>query len=76
MARLPLWLHYVDDRTVSLAVCPNCGKVKVNSNPCGFDHLAALVEFRESVDRNFPDVAAQAEVLAELAAEADGDVNR
>ena len=76
MARLPLWLHSVDDRTVSLAVCPNCGKVKVNSNPCGFDHLAALIEFRESVDHRTPSVADQAEVLAEMASESDGEVNR
>jgi len=75
--RLPLWLHYVDDRTVSLAVCPNCGKVKVNSDPCGFDHLAALIEFEwQTVERRTLSVADQAEVLAEMAAEADGDVNR
>ena len=31
----------------SLRRCPNCGEVKVLSRPCGFDHLAALVEFNE-----------------------------
>ena len=33
--------------TVILRRCPNCGEVKVLSNPCGFDHLAALREFGE-----------------------------
>lgn len=29
---------------VRLRRCPNCGEVKVLSRPCGFDHLAALIE--------------------------------
>lgn len=32
--------------TVTLSRCRNCGQVKVLSDPCGFDHLAALMEFR------------------------------
>lgn len=34
---------------VTLRRCPNCGEVKVLSNPCGLDHLAALMEFGEVV---------------------------
>ena len=58
----PLWLD-VDPKpefrdgeavfTVSFAVCRNCGRVKVLSDPCGFDHLAAILEFnaaREATD--------------------------
>lgn len=38
-----------DRRTAvgTLRRCPNCGEVKVLSNPCGFDHLAAVLEFRD-----------------------------
>lgn len=46
--RPPLWLNVTlcgSVADVSLATCRNCGKVKVNSNPCGFDHLAAVMEF-------------------------------
>ena len=32
---------------VTLRRCPNCGEVKVLSKPCGFDHLAALMEFQD-----------------------------
>lgn len=32
---------------VTLRRCPNCGEIKVLSEPCGFDHLAALMEFGE-----------------------------
>lgn len=55
----PLWLdvepkHTAYDRdpqfTVSLARCRNCGEVKVSSDPCGFDHLAAVMEFRAYLD--------------------------
>jgi len=35
--------------TVTLRRCPNCGKVKILSRPCGFDHLAALIEFRSKI---------------------------
>jgi hypothetical protein len=44
--RLPLWAESKDGRTVDLATCKNCGQVKLLSNPCGFDHLAALIEFK------------------------------
>ena len=37
--------------TLTLKVCLNCGKVKVASNPCGFDHLAAVDEFRRDIQR-------------------------
>jgi hypothetical protein len=43
--RLPLWAASDDGRTVRLATCRNCGKVKLLSNPCGFDHLAAWLEW-------------------------------
>lgn len=46
--RLPLWLHSDDGRTVTLARCRNCGKTKATSDPCGFDHAAALMEFGET----------------------------
>lgn len=52
--RLPLWLTATKPRTsndgmhavidVSLARCRNCGQIKIASNPCGFDHLAAILE--------------------------------
>lgn len=48
--KAPLWLDVKLDgstMTVELARCRNCGKTKVSSNPCGFDHLAAVMEFRE-----------------------------
>lgn len=34
---------------VTLKRCLNCGEVKVLSNPCGFDHLAALLECRRAI---------------------------
>ena len=44
-----LWreIRMVDKRTaeVTLTRCRNCGEVKVASRPCGFDHLAAIMEF-------------------------------
>lgn len=44
----PLWLN-IEGRgaevTVTLAKCRNCGQTKVTSRPCGFDHLAAILEF-------------------------------
>ena len=46
--RPPLWLSVSRagaELTVSLAKCQNCGEVKVTSSPCGFDHVAALMEF-------------------------------
>ncbi len=43
--QLPLWLRSDNDHTVRLARCLNCGQVKIKSDPCGFDHLAALLEF-------------------------------
>lgn len=54
----PLWLdvqpkpEFIDGRavfSVALSTCRNCGEVKVTSRPCGFDHLAALMEFNEYV---------------------------
>lgn len=30
---------------VSFKTCRNCGKVKIASSPCSFDHLAAILEF-------------------------------
>ncbi len=44
--RLPLYLSS-NGRTVRLASCRNCGKVKLLSRPCGFDHLAAFVAYRD-----------------------------
>lgn len=35
---------------VTLRRCPNCGEVKVFSRPCGFDHLAAVMEFQTAAD--------------------------
>lgn len=35
---------------VSLSKCRNCGKAKAMSDPCGFDHLAAVMEFRADVE--------------------------
>lgn len=35
---------------VSLSKCRNCGKTKATSDPCGFDHLAAVMEFRADVE--------------------------
>jgi hypothetical protein len=52
--RLPLWLHSDDGRTVTLAHCRNCGKVKATSDPCGFDHLAAVMEFAEAAAGDVP----------------------
>jgi len=49
--RLPLWLRSDDQRTIRLAECLNCGKVKIDSDPCGFDHLAALMEFADYTRR-------------------------
>jgi hypothetical protein len=46
--RLPLYLACADGRTVTLARCPNCGEVKIASEPCGFDHLAALLEWQQA----------------------------
>lgn len=44
-----LWreVTMTDRRTaeVTLTRCRNCGQVKVASRPCGFDHLAAIMEF-------------------------------
>ena len=48
--KLPLWLRSDDSETVTLARCRNCGHVKAASDPCGFDHLAALMEFRAWLD--------------------------
>ena len=31
--------------TVTLSRCKNCGRVKVLSDPCSLDHLAAILEF-------------------------------
>lgn len=48
--RPPLWMHVEgtgSEVTVSLARCRNCGKVKATSDPCSFDHLAAVMEFGE-----------------------------
>lgn len=48
--KLPLWLSSADrGAVVTLAVCPNCGKEKATSKPCGFDHLAAILEFKKAV---------------------------
>jgi len=50
MARLPLWIDTkTEGRVVTLSPsrCKNCGEIKVTSTPCGFDHLAALLEFNE-----------------------------
>jgi hypothetical protein len=47
--RPPLWITvegHGRHLTVRLARCLNCGKVKIASDPCGFDHLAALLEYR------------------------------
>lgn len=44
----PLWmtLKAKGNRVIfSLAKCRNCGQVKISSDPCGFDHLAAIGEF-------------------------------
>lgn len=48
--RAPLWLDIKmqgkgPNATVSLAKCRNCGQVKATTTPCGFDHLAAVMEF-------------------------------
>lgn len=32
---------------VTLSPCNNCGQIKVKSAPCGFDHLAAVMEFND-----------------------------
>lgn len=43
-----LWYDVADHRdgtaTLTLTRCRNCGQVKVLSDPCGFDHLAATLE--------------------------------
>lgn len=50
-----LWYDVKSDRsatmTVSLKRCRNCGNVKIVSNPCSFDHLAAIMEWRASVEQ-------------------------
>jgi len=46
--KAPLWLNIEGTRSplaVTLAKCRNCGQTKVTSRPCGFDHLAAVLEF-------------------------------
>jgi hypothetical protein len=48
--RLPLWLSG-EGHTITLALCRNCGKTKVTSSPCGFDHLAAILEFNASQEQ-------------------------
>lgn len=48
-----LWLSITgagSTMEVTLAKCRNCGKVKIGSSPCGFDHLAALMEFNAYLD--------------------------
>lgn len=53
MASPPLWLTVTPGPrqgqtvtvNVSLAHCRNCGKTKLTSDPCGFDHLAAILEY-------------------------------
>lgn len=50
MAALPLWLTSTDKGSrIELARCRNCGQVKATSDPCGFDHLAALMEFGAAI---------------------------
>lgn len=47
----PLWLDVKGTGskvTASLAKCRNCGKPKVTSDPCGLDHLAAILEFNHT----------------------------
>lgn len=52
--RPPTWLSVSIDTdsdrqyrlNVKLATCRNCGKVKLTSDPCGFDHLASILEYR------------------------------
>lgn len=47
---LPLWLAADESgTTISPSRCRNCGQVKAISNPCGFDHLAAVLEFKKAV---------------------------
>lgn len=51
--KLPLWLKGSDrGATVALSKCRNCGQVKVASRPCGFDHLAAVLEFNAAVNEH------------------------
>lgn len=53
--RPPLWLHVEGvgaEVAVSLAICRNCGKPKATSDPCGLDHLAAVVEFKQWLDEH------------------------
>lgn len=48
--RPPLWLDMKTNGstvTISPARCRNCGRVKVTSDPCSLDHLAAVIEFAD-----------------------------
>ncbi len=48
--RPPLWLDVElwpgGEVHVAPARCRNCGRDKATSDPCGFDHLAAVMEFK------------------------------
>ncbi|WP_155951752.1 hypothetical protein [Rhodococcus aetherivorans] len=51
--KLPLWLEgSAKGATITLATCRNCGQVKATSTPCGFDHLAAVLEFNAAVNEH------------------------
>lgn len=41
--------------TLTLARCRNCGQVKVASDPCSLDHLAALMQFKDACAKAGPD---------------------
>lgn len=45
--RPPLWLEATERGTaIQLATCKNCGQLKIMAPACGFDHLAAQLEFQ------------------------------
>jgi hypothetical protein len=62
--RPPLWLDLRVESTsgasvnvtASLARCRNCGNVKATSSPCGFDHLAAVMEFKRDAGITDPEI--------------------
>lgn len=49
---LPLWLTSTNKGSAAtLAICRNCGEVKVLSPACGFDHLSAILQFKDAATR-------------------------
>lgn len=58
---------------VTLRRCRNCGEVKVLSRPCGFDHLAAIMEWQDAATQPATaDPARTQEAAASAAAEGTG----